>query len=119
MDVFNGGGCTSSDLVTVFVLCNGANVFIPNTFSPNGDGANEVFFPRGTGLFTIKSARIFNRWGEVVFEKYNMTPNQASAGWDGTFKGQKLGTDVFIYMFEIICENKTVLIYKGDIALIR
>ena len=119
VDVYNGGGCTSSDLVTVFVLCNGANVFIPNTFSPNGDAANEVFFPRGTGLFTIKSARIFNRWGEVVFEKYNMTPNQASAGWDGTFKGQKLGTDVFIYMFEIICENKTVLIYKGDIALIR
>lgn len=119
VDVYNGGGCTSSDLVMVFVLCNGANVFIPNTFSPNGDAANEVFFPRGTGLFTIKSARIFNRWGEVVFEKYNMTPNQASAGWDGTYKGQKLGTDVFIYMFEIICENKSVLIYKGDIALIR
>jgi len=119
VEVTNAGGCTASDLLNVIVLCNGANVFIPNTFSPNGDGANEQFYPRGTGLFTIKTARIFNRWGELVFEKYNMRPNEAGGGWDGSYKGQKLASDVFVYMFEIVCDNDAVLLYKGDIALIR
>ncbi|MBC7866924.1 MAG: gliding motility-associated C-terminal domain-containing protein, partial [Gloeobacteraceae cyanobacterium ES-bin-316] len=119
VEVSNAGACTASDLVTVVVLCNGANVFIPNTFSPNGDGTNELFYPRGTGLFSIKTARVFNRWGELVFEKINMNANDAGGGWDGTYKGQKLASDVFVYMFEIICDNDEVLLYKGDIALIR
>jgi gliding motility-associated-like protein len=89
------------------------------TFSPNGDGVNEVFYPRGTGLFRIKSARIFNRWGEVVFENNNMLANDASGGWNGSYKGQKLASDVYVYVIEIICDNNSVLLYKEDIALIR
>ena len=48
-----------------------------------------------------------------------MTANEAGGGWDGTYKGQKLTSDVFVYMFEIVCDNDAVLLYKGDIALIR
>ena len=117
--VTNPGGCTASASVNIFVLCNGANVFIPNTFSPNGDGANEVFYPRGTGLFTIKQARIFNRWGEEVFARYSFKANDESLGWDGTLKGQKLGSDVYVYMIEIQCDNNTTMVYKGNIALIK
>ena len=119
VSVKNNGGCTARDNVTVYVICNGANVFIPNTFSPNGDGANDVFYPRGTGLFSIKSARVFNRWGEVVYEKAEFMPNNAAAGWDGSFKGKKLNTDVYIYVIEILCDNNTLLTYKGNIALIN
>ncbi|MBC7935118.1 MAG: PKD domain-containing protein [Rhizobacter sp.] len=117
--VSNPGACTATDNVRVQVLCNNANVFIPNTFSPNGNGANEIFYPRGTGLFTIKSARIFNRWGEMVFERNNFKANDAGSGWDGSFRGQKLNPDVFVYVFEIICDNKETIVYKGDVALIR
>ena len=117
--VKNTGGCTARDNVTIYVICDGANVFIPNTFSPNGDGANDIFYPRGTGLFTIKSARIFNRWGEVVYEKAEFKANDASAGWNGTYKGRKLNTDVYIYVIEIVCDNNTLLVYKGNIALIN
>jgi gliding motility-associated-like protein len=117
--VSNEGGCRASDDITVNVLCNGANVFIPNTFSPNADGTNDLFYARGTGLFIIKTARVFNRWGELVFETTNIKANDAKNAWDGTYKGQKLASDVFIYMFEIVCENNAVLVYKGDIALIR
>ena len=117
--VLNPGGCTASASVNIFVLCNGANVFIPNTFSPNGDGANEVFYPRGTGLFTIKQARIFNRWGEEVFARYSFKANDESLGWDGTSKGQKLNSDVYVYMIEIQCDNNSTLVYKGNIALIK
>ncbi len=117
--VKNPGGCTASDLVNVFVLCDGSNFYIPNTFSPNGDGANDKFFPRGTGLFTIKQTRIFDRWGQEVFAKYNYKANDEAAGWDGTFKGQKLAVDVYVYLIEIQCENNATMIYKGNIALIN
>ncbi len=119
VEVSNDGGCKARDKVTVYVLCNNANVFIPNTFSPNGDGANDIFYPRGTGIFSIKTFRIFNRWGEVVFEKTNFNANDASAGWNGTYKGAKLNPDVFVYTIDILCENNTILSYKGNVALIQ
>lgn len=117
--VRNPGGCTAEDRVSIIVVCNGGNVFMPNTFSPNGDGANDVFYPRGSGLFKIKTLRIFNRWGEVVFEKNSFNANDASAGWDGTFKGVKLNPEVFVYTIDIICDNNSILNYKGNVALIR
>ncbi len=119
ISVSNAGGCKASDKATVYVICNNANVFIPNTFSPNGDGANDVFYPRGNGLFMVKMLRIYNRWGEVVFERSNMNPNDASVGWDGTYKGQKLPPDVFVYTIDIQCENEAILNFKGNIALIQ
>lgn len=119
VEVYNQGGCVSFDEVTINVLCDGANVFIPNTFSPNGDGMNDIFYPRGTGLFSIKNLRIFTRWGEVVYEQSNFRANDAGKGWDGTFKGSKLNSDVFVYIAEILCDNKSVLTFKGNVALVR
>ena len=92
---------------------------MPKTFSPNGDGANDVFGPRGSGIFSINLLRIFNRWGEVVFEKVNFLPNDASAGWDGTVKGLRVNSDVYVYTAEILCENNTPMIVNGNIALLR
>jgi gliding motility-associated-like protein len=87
VEVKNRGGCAARDRVTVFVICDGTNFFIPNTFSPNGDGVNEIFYPRGTGLFKIKNFKIFNRWGELMFEKNSFDANNPTYGWDGNFKG--------------------------------
>ncbi len=119
VEVKNAGGCKTKDYVTIFVVCNGANIYIPNTFSPNGDGVNDIFYPRGTGLFTIKTLRIFSRWGEVMLEKNGFMPNDAAAGWNGTFKGLKLTPDVYVYTIDIICDNSTILTLKGNIALIQ
>ena len=119
IEVKNDGGCTARDKVSVYVLCNNANVFVPNTFSPNGDGSNDVFYPRGSGVFKIQNIKVFNRWGEVVFEKSNFNPNDAAAGWDGTFKGKPLPPDVFVYILEVVCDNNTALTFKGNIALIK
>ncbi len=117
--VTNEGGCTSSDQVTLSVFCDNSNLFMPNTFSPNGDGNNDIFYPRGKGLFRIKTLRIFNRWGEIVFEGTNFDANDASKGWDGRYKNQPAPQDVYVYSIDIICENQVVLNYKGNIALIR
>jgi len=117
--VVDDKGCTSTRNLTLVVTCNNKNFFIPNTFSPNNDGANDRFYPRGTGLNLIQALRIFNRWGELVFEKRNFPANDASYGWDGTFKGKAAATDTYIYMINIICENANVITYKGNITLIR
>jgi len=119
VQVFNRGGCTATDQVTINVLCDGANLFIPNTFSPNNDGMNDLFYPRGTGIFTIKRIKIFSRWGEIVFEKNNFTANDPSKAWDGTFKGMKLNPDVYVYVVDVVCDNDAVLTFKGNVALIR
>jgi len=112
-------GCRNTGSVTVNVVCNNFNFFVPNTFSPNGDGRNESFFPRGTGLFKIRKFTIFNRWGQVVFDRKDFNPNDAAAGWDGTFKGQKASADVYIYLMEIVCENNSVIPVKGNVTLLR
>jgi gliding motility-associated-like protein len=115
----NEGGCMNKDEITVFVVCNNGNIFLPNTFSPNGNGTNDVFYPRGTGLYSIRSMRIFNRWGEPVFEATNFKANDASKGWNGTFKNKPAPNDVYVYFVEVICENNSVLTYSGNIAVIR
>lgn len=119
VEVRNEGGCSATDKLTVNVLCDGSNLFIPNTFSPNNDGMNDVFYPRGTGLFSISKFRIFNRWGELIFEQKGIKANDVSKGWNGTFKGKKLNPDVFIYTVEVLCENNTAMTFSGNIALIK
>jgi gliding motility-associated-like protein len=120
--VTNGGGCLAEDTVTVFVVCDNNNFFIPNTFSPNGDGINDVFYPRGKGIERIKSMIIFNRWGERVFEKREFAINDPTQGWNGrnsTVNGSKLNADVYTYFIEIICSNNLIIPFKGNVTLIQ
>ncbi|MEO6833420.1 MAG: gliding motility-associated C-terminal domain-containing protein, partial [Chitinophagaceae bacterium] len=116
---YDKNGCFATDTVTVFVRCNGDSVFIPNTFSPNGDGHNDRFFPRGTGIDRMMSFRIFNRWGEMVFERLNFAVNDESAGWDGSYKGQQLPPDVYVYTMQSRCEDGQVVQWKGDVTLMK
>ncbi|RYF99789.1 MAG: gliding motility-associated C-terminal domain-containing protein, partial [Chitinophagaceae bacterium] len=111
--------CVARDEVTVFVICGDKNLFLPNTFSPNNDGTNDRFYPRGTGLFQIKSLRIFNRWGEMVYEQRNFNANSASLGWDGNHKGQRAPQDTYVYSIEVVCENSEVSTFKGNVTLVR
>ncbi len=115
----NDGACITRAQIDVTVICNGANIFVPNTFSPNGDGVNDVFYARGTGLYNIKSFRVFNRWGQLMFERLNTGANDASAGWDGTFNGQKVQSGVYVYMIEVLCNNSIVIPVKGNVTLLR
>ncbi|MCS3797232.1 gliding motility-associated-like protein [Chitinophagaceae bacterium OAS944] len=119
LQVANEGGCVTESSVTLLVVCNGENIFIPNTFSPNGDGNNDVFFPRGKGISYIQRFRVYNRWGEEIFKQLAFYTNDASKGWDGTYKGAPVNEDVFVYVVEVVCENGQALTFKGDVTLIR
>ncbi|SEW30931.1 PKD domain-containing protein [Chitinophaga arvensicola] len=117
--VTNQFGCESSDDITIKLVCNEGNVFIPNTFSPNGDGQNDIFYIRGQGMQTIRVFRIFNRWGQLVFERTGSSTNDPSKGWDGRFKGVILNPDVFVYYVELVCDKGAVNLLKGNVTLIR
>ena len=112
-------GCEAKDEVTVIVNCDNAQLFIANTFTPNADGHNDRFFPQGKGISTIARLRIFNRWGELVYDVQNIPPNAELYGWDGTYKNEPLKPDVFVYILDATCATGEPLQIKGDISLIR
>jgi gliding motility-associated-like protein len=114
----DNNGCSNTGTIQILVICKNVNLFIPNTFSPNNDGSNDVFYPRGKGLERVKLLRIFNRWGEVVFEKKDFPVNDASAGWNGTYKGKPPQAGVYVYQAEVFCENGEVITLNGNVALI-
>jgi len=89
-------------------------LFIPNSFSPNGDGVNDVLFVRATGIKNIL-VRIYNRWGEKVFETYDINKS-----WDGTYKGKPLNTGVFAWYAEVEFNDDNKIVYrKGNVTLVR
>jgi len=112
-------GCIATDSLNIKVFCESAQVFIPNVFTPDGDGLNDILMVRASGIRSVKSFRIFNRWGGVVFEKSNFQPNDKSQGWNGLIKGVKADPDVYVYTCEVICENNTTYTYKGNITLVK
>lgn len=119
INVTDSNGCKSSNEVTVRVVCNEKNYFLPNTFTPNGDGMNDVFYPRGASIDRIEALRVFNRWGQVVFERKNFPVNSMSEGWNGFFQGKPANPDTYVYTIEYLCENGQILNLKGNVTLLR
>jgi gliding motility-associated-like protein len=93
-------------------------VYIPNAFSPDDDGVNDIFMIRGVGI-SIKSFRIFNRWGNLVFEKQSFDANDPKYAWDGKIKGVPATPDVFVYIAEIVCDNGTIKMFKGNVTVLK
>jgi len=112
-------GCTSSDSVTIHLYCDNNQIFVPNAFTPNGDGQDDVFYPRGKGVSIIKSFRIYNRWGQMLFERTDIQLNDASNAWDGSYNGGGPRADVYVYIIDAICDTGEPLNLKGDVTIIR
>jgi gliding motility-associated-like protein len=115
----NAGNCLAFDDIKITILCDRNNIFIPNAFTPNADNLNDRFFVLGPGLQAIKSLRVYNRWGHLVFERQYFDANNGSLGWDGTFKGQKEPPGIYSYTAEIICGDGGIYSVNGSVTLIR
>jgi len=112
----NDGRCIELDTININIEnCDTTKntFFIPNSFSPNKDGDNDVLFVRGSGIKNVKLF-IYNRWGEKVFETYNI-----NKGWDGTYKGRKLNPAVFAWYAEVEFSDGDRIYRKGNVTLIR
>ncbi len=117
--LINENGCFDEDELSVLVNKNWS-VFIPNAFSPNSDGFNDVFYIfAGKGVVKIRSFLVFDRWGSVMWEYYNFQPNDLTYGWDGTNRGQLQNTGVFTWFAEIEFLDGSVNLFEGDVMLLR
>jgi len=117
--VLNESGCFSTDEIVVRVE-KSRLVFIPNAFSADNDGNNDIFMIYGgKDVLKVNSFQIYNRWGAAVFEQNDFQPNDPQFGWNGTYKGQTLNPGVFVYFAEIEFIDGRVEMYKGDITLFR
>jgi gliding motility-associated-like protein len=115
----DANGCTAQERILIYVD-KSRGVFIPNIFSPNGDGANDIFHIfADDSVVEIKTFQIYNRWGEPVFEVYGAQPNNPIYGWDGTFRGELMNSAVFAYFAEIEFTNGDLIVFKGDVTLLR
>ena len=110
------GICTRQDTVLVRIftfLCDDSYIYVPNAFTPNGDGENDVLYVRGE-LIEGMLFRVFDRWGEMVFESTDRL-----IGWDGTFRGKQLDPDVYDYYLKANCIDGKEAIIKGNITLMK
>lgn len=112
-------GCTAEASVLV-IVDDTQNVYSPNAFTPNGDGVNDRFtIFGGPDVSNIKVLRVYNRWGELLFQGENLPPNDANSGWDGSFRGKTINSGVFVYYAEVEFINGKVILYKGDVTMHR
>jgi len=108
-------GCELYDTIKIQVVQN-PHMFMPNAFSPNGDGLNDVLRPTIVGFALINTFEVYNRYGELVYK----SANNNAPGWDGTFKGRP--ADVGVYFWNIQATNPITNKreqYKGDVTLLR
>ncbi len=116
---YNGQTCMESDCFTVRFE-EIVDVYIPNIFSPNGDGENDFFYIKSdNSVANIKSMRIFDRWGEKVYEGLNIPTNQQNSGWDGRLNGNYVLPGVYVYDIVILTVENKELRYSGDITVLR
>ncbi|RYZ50292.1 MAG: gliding motility-associated C-terminal domain-containing protein, partial [Chitinophagaceae bacterium] len=117
LTVQNAAGCLASDTVSVRLLCSGSRIFIPTSFTPNADGKNDRFRIRAEGIKEVRSFRIYNRWGELIFEKKNFAADDANAAWDGRHRGQRVPEGSYVFFAELTC-NDQVFQHKGTVTVV-
>lgn len=116
-------GCPADDALRLTLRQTEAEipaVFIPNSFSPNGDGINDLFSVYGNAqVLEIRRLAVYDRWGNALYQETNIPPNAPSRGWDGSFRGRPMDPGVFVYVAEVVFQGGRTRIYKGDVTLVR
>lgn len=116
--VIDQNGCEARASTAVIVR-NQIRVFVPNGFTPNGDGINDFFtLFSDHNARTIKEASVYDRWGNQLFYREDFSPNVPELGWDGTFRGQAVRPGVYVYYFVVEFENGWLESYYGDVTVL-
>lgn len=110
----NGPGCVAVDSVFITVIAN-TKLLLPTGFSPNGDGVNDLFGLKSyMNIKQLKWFRIFNRWGEMVFET-----SDVNVGWDGRFKGEPQPLGTYVWTLRAITKDGEEMNESGNVTLVR
>lgn len=124
VEAYDINGCYIAAELIIEVDKN-RNIYIPNIFTPNGDGFNSIFQPiAGVGVKSMNYFRVYDRWGSMLHERLNVEGNELSfenpaVAWDGKFKGREVSQGVYVYLAEIEFLDGRVLLYRGDVTLVK
>ncbi|HNW89910.1 MAG TPA: gliding motility-associated C-terminal domain-containing protein [Bacteroidales bacterium] len=110
---FKGCAGTNSIEFSVYDDCLDPVVYVPNIFSPNDDGQNDIFYVRGQDI-KYMDLLIYDRWGEKIFESEDI-----AVGWDGTYKGKEMPSGVYVYKLTVTMNDGSEIKKKGNISLVR
>jgi len=115
VSVVDVNGCPAMDSVNVRVIksCAG-DIWVPNAFTPNGDEVNDEFRVRSSGMINLIHFRVFDRWGNQVFETENI-----NEGWNGKYKDELVNPNVYVWYVRASCPNGEVVDLKGNVTAIR
>jgi gliding motility-associated-like protein len=117
LTVTDSNGCIENYVGSLLNLeddsCDDTYLFVPNIFSPDGNGVNDVLFVDGKNIQEV-NLQVYNRWGNLVFES-----NSLSKGWDGTYQGQPVNQGVFVYLVTGRYKDGDGFEQKGTITVVR
>jgi gliding motility-associated-like protein len=115
---FNPEGCQATTVVQILVN-KALNIYVPNAFQPGSaeNGFFSVF--SGQNITAVKNFNVFDRWGNALFQRKDMPTNDPSAGWDGTFRGQRMQPGVYVYFFEVTLKDGSVELFSGDVSILE
>jgi gliding motility-associated-like protein len=113
MNVTTSAGCTATDTVR-FMVFKDASIYVPNAFTPNGDGRNDIFLPGYVGIKKLQYLSIYNRWGGLVFNTNNL-----GKGWNGIDKDSQLGVGTYIWIINAEDINGQNIQMKGSVTIVR
>lgn len=111
----DNNGCKATDSLQIRVMaCDPESIFMPNVFTPNGDGVNDQVAVTSKVVTSLDYFRVFDEWGRMVYETKNI-----NEGWDGKVNGQPASIDVFVYVLKGKCQNGAEVTKQGDITIVK
>jgi len=114
VEVYNSAGCYDSAFIVIKIFATQPTVFVPNAFTPNDDGKNDVLRPIVAGMKRFDYFTVYNRWGQLVF-----TTSTDGHGWDGTINGEPQASNAYVWMVKAVDFNGSAYFQKGIVTLIR
>lgn len=116
----NGCGNSKSSIQCRTLDFISPEIYIPDIFSPNDDGINDVFYVHtNSRISEVNAMRIFDRWGNIVYEAVEFFPNDEQYGWKGLFSGKPMNPGVYTYWVELENSDGDIITMVGDLTLIR
>ena len=91
----------------------------PTAFSPNGDNINDLLLVHGQSESRVRTFRVYDRWGEMIYEAANFAFNDANTGWDGNFRSQPMDPGVFVWVLEAEFADGHTEVFRGNTTLVR
>jgi gliding motility-associated-like protein len=107
-------GCYATDSVTVTVFKTQPDIFVPDAFTPNGDGLNDILYPTPVGIVKLNYFNVYNRWGKLVFSSVS-----ARNGWDGNIGAVRQEPDTFVWVAKGVDYKGATVLRKGTVLLLR